>query len=104
MDSARHLHHQGSALAGMLEERAAGLQETAGGGVLHRVVRKAVRRLAYLINRHDIRMLETRRRFGFTTESRDDVIGIVLVGQHASERHYSAGVRFPRLVNYPHPA
>src|SRR5437762_1035099 len=70
----------------IVEQEPARGKQAAGGRELHRVIREAVHRFTYLINRHDVRVLEARRRLRFATKTGHDVIGIPLVSQDAFER------------------
>ena len=90
MHGARDLHHQRRALARMLEQGAAGLEQSAGGRVLHCVKRKTIRRFAHLIDRNNVRVLQTRGCLRFPAEARHEMIGIAFIGEDALQRHDSA--------------
>src|SRR5205085_464755 len=79
LNSVRHLEQQLDALARMLKERSASLQQAARRGVLHRVIWKAVSGLADLIDRDNVRMVQTRGCFRFAPITRDYVIRIALI-------------------------
>ena len=56
-----------------------------------------------LVDRHDVRMVETHNRLGLNQESADLRLGGELPGEDHLQRHHPIQADLPRLVNDPHP-
>ena len=104
MNRSRDLHHERCALAGMLEQRTARLEQAAGRRVRHCVKGKTVRRLAYPIDGNDVRVFQARGCLRFSPETRHEMIRIAVVNEDTFERDDPVRMRFACLINHSHSA
>ena len=104
LHSARHFGHKPDAFARFTAQRGPGFLQAAAGRVFHAEERQPVFALADFIDGKNIRMIETGRRFSFTSKTFQRLARIGVIGHHSLERDDPARMPLTRAINHAHSA
>src|SRR5438477_12252552 len=104
LDSTRHFGHEPDAFARLRAQSRSDLLQAAASRVFHAKKRQPVFAVADLMNRQNIRMIETCSRFSFTAKTLPRLARIGVIRDHALKRHDPARMPLTRPVDHAHAA
>src|SRR5207244_11072039 len=104
LNAASHFRHQRDASARLVAKGRARIDQATARRELHAKKWEPVLAFAHFVDGEDVWMIETRRRFGFATKTRQRFTRISVVTQNPFQRHDAARMSLPRTINYAHAA
>src|SRR5262245_3101474 len=103
-DSTRDLRHELDTCAGGVAERRRVLLQTSLFRELHAEKRQAVLTFAHLINRKDVRVIQTGYRLCFSSEPLQRSVRISAITKDALYRHNAPRMSLPCAIDHAHAA